>query len=185
MKALSIKIVDLSLENLKDVAEIERAPYSCKYCLYWEFPEEHDRLPFESKTERFNRKLEWLTNVRKSFGGCGKLAYFKNCVVGYSEYAPPKFLPNSKSYPSGPASDDAILIACLYIFKKEARGLGIGQKLLENIIFDLKCRNFKAVETFARKGSPENPSGPIELYIRSGFKIYRDDAEFPLLRLEL
>lgn len=95
------------------------------------------------------------------------------------------FFPSSKNYPSGPPDDDAILIACLYIFRKEARGLGIGQILLENIIFELKNRNFKAVETFARKGYVENPSGPIELYIKNGFRINKDDKEFPLMRLEL
>ncbi len=123
--------------------------------------------------------------MNESFGYCGKLAYLDNKMVGYSEYAPPKYFPNSRFYPSGPPNDDAILIACPYIFNKEARGLGVGQKLLKNIISDLKNRNFKIVETFARKGSVENPSGPIELYTKNGFRIYRDDVEFPLLRLEL
>jgi len=182
---LSIKIVDLSVENLKKVPEVEHIPYSCKYCLYWEFPEEHDKLPFDAKKERFCKKLGWLNAVSKLFGNCGKLAYLDNRMVGYAEYAPSKFLPNSKTYPYGPTGDDAILIACLYIFRKEARGLGVGQILLENIIFELKNRNFKAVETFARKGYVENPSGPIELYIKNGFKIHKDDQKFPLMRLEL
>jgi GNAT superfamily N-acetyltransferase len=182
---LSVKVVDLNVENLEKVPEVEYIPYSCKYCLYWEFPEEHNRIPFNDKKERFCKKLEWLYGVSKSFGNCGKIVYLNDEMVGYSEYAPPNFLPNSKTYPSGPPDSDAILIACLYIFRKDARRLGIGQILLEKIILELKNRNFKAVETFARKGYVENPSGPIRFYIKNGFKIHKDDQEFPLMRLEL
>lgn len=41
------------------------------------------------------------------------------------------------------------------------------------------------METFARKGNAENPSGPVEFYLRHGFTVQRDDPEFPLLRLDL
>jgi hypothetical protein len=41
------------------------------------------------------------------------------------------------------------------------------------------------METFARKGSSDNPSGPVEFYLVEGFRIFRDDKEFPLVRLDL
>lgn len=41
------------------------------------------------------------------------------------------------------------------------------------------------METFVRKGNAENPSGPVEFYLRHGFEILRDDLEFPLLRFSL
>lgn len=180
-----IKIVDLTTENLKEIPEMEYPPYSCKYCLYWEFPKEHNKITFGAKRERLNKKLKWLNDVNKIFGNCGKLVYLNNKVVGYAVYAPPKFLPNSKSYPSGPPDDDAILIACLYVLKKEYRGLGIGQKLLRSILSELRDRHVKVVETFARKSNAENPSGPVDFYIKKGFKIYKDDPEFPLMKLKL
>lgn len=68
---------------------------------------------------------------------------------------------------------------------KEFRGLGLGNQLLQSIIDDLRGRGIKAVETFARKGRAENPSGPVEFYLRNGFRIYKDDPQFPLIRLEL
>ena len=53
------------------------------------------------------------------------------------------------------------------------------------VIADLRDRGFKAVETFARRGFANNPSGPIELYLKKGFKIKDEtDLEFPLIRLE-
>jgi hypothetical protein len=49
----------------------------------------------------------------------------------------------------------------------------------------LRKRGVKAVETFARKNNPNNPSGPVEFYLKNGFRVLRDDPEFPLMRLEL
>jgi hypothetical protein len=47
------------------------------------------------------------------------------------------------------------------------------------------ARGFEAVETFARKNNPNNPSGPVEFYLKNGFRVLRDDPEFPLMKLEL
>ncbi len=57
--------------------------------------------------------------------------------------------------------------------------------MLENLIVELKDRGFKAVETFARKSSENNPSGPLKLYLKYNFKIKKDKDDFPLVRLEL
>lgn len=49
---------------------------------------------------------------------------------------------------------------CLFIPQEEFRKLGLGSQLLHNIIDDLRRKGIKAVETFARKSKPDNPSGP-------------------------
>ncbi|MEM2057748.1 MAG: GNAT family N-acetyltransferase, partial [Thermoproteota archaeon] len=79
----------------------------------------------------------------------------------------------------------AVLISCLFIAEKEYRGRGLGKLLLESIIEDLRKRGFKAVETFARRNNSNNPSGPVEFYLKNGFRVLREDPEFPLMRLEL
>jgi hypothetical protein len=61
----------------------------------------------------------------------------------------------------------------------------LGRQLLQSIISDLRDRRINAVETFARKNKPDKPSGLIEFYLRNGFRIYKGDKEFPLMRLEL
>jgi ribosomal protein S18 acetylase RimI-like enzyme len=82
--------------------------------------------------------------------------------------------------------DGAIFISCLFISEKNFRGKGLGEKLLEEVITDLRNRKLKAVETFARKGSANNPSGPIGLYLKKGFQVKEEvDAEFVLVRLDL
>jgi ribosomal protein S18 acetylase RimI-like enzyme len=179
---MKIKVNNLTEGNLKDAPKWNSHPYSCKYCLYWEYLNEPVK---EEKKERFKKKLDWLRRVRSEFGNSGKLIYVDGKPVGYAQFAPPKFFPNSMNYNAGYPDKDAVIISCLFICNKNFRGLGLGERLLESIIDDLKSRGVKIVETFARKSNSENPSGPLEFYIKSGFKIYKDDPEFPLLRLDL
>ena len=182
---MKIEVVNLTEQNLMDAPEGETHPFSCKYCIWWESPEECIDLAKEKKEDMIKKKLEWLKSTRKIFGNCGKIAYVNGEPAGYAQYAPPHLLPHSKDYKSGPPSDDAVLLSCLFIPKRGVRGLGLGTCVLRNIIDDLRKRGLKSIETFARKGKPNNPSGPVEFYLKNGFRIYRDDVEFPLMRLDL
>ena len=182
---MNIEIANLNVENLKDAPEWPSHPFSCKYCIYWEFPEACIDPVKEKKKDMMRRKLDWVRSVNNEFGNCGKIVYGDGESIGYAQYAPPRHLPNSAGYDSGPPSDDAVLIACLFIPQRQFRGLGIGRQLLHSIIDELRQREKKAIETLARKGNSCNPSGPVELYLRNGFKIHRDDQEFPLMRLDL
>jgi len=71
------------------------------------------------------------------------------------------------------------------LLRRNTGGRGLGSLLLQSIIKDLKARELKALETFARKNNPSNPSGPMKFYLKNGFRVFRDDPEFPLMRLEL
>ncbi|MFQ6089127.1 MAG: GNAT family N-acetyltransferase [Candidatus Methanofastidiosia archaeon] len=181
---MKIEIVNLTERNLKDAPEFATDPFSCKYCVYWEFPEECIDKTKERKEDMLQKKLKWLESTKKKFGNCGKIMYVDSKPCGYAQYALPALLPKSRNYDSHP-TNDAVLISCLFISQKEFRGLGLGSKLLQSIIKDLKKRGMEAVETFARKGKPDNPSGPVEFYLKNGFRIHRNDTEFPLMRLDL
>jgi GNAT superfamily N-acetyltransferase len=183
---VNIEIADITKENLVDAPEWGSHPFSCKYCIYWEYPEECVDPSTDQKQEMFAKKLSWLQAVTKEFGTCGKLLYRGREPIGYTQYAPPSCLPGSANYASGPPSDDAVLISCLFIPQAKFRRLGIGSQLLHSIIDELKEeKKKKTIETFARRGSADNPSGPVEFYLKNGFAIHRDDKEFPLMRLDL
>lgn len=182
---MKVELLDLTEGDLAEAPEWGSHPYSCKYCLYWEHPELLIDPAKEKKEEMFERKLAWLRLVRAEFGPCGKLLYLNRRAVGYAEYAPARFLPNSRNYAAGPVSPDAVLIACLFIPAREHRGRGLGSLLLGSILDELRSRGIKAAEAFPRRGSPGNPSGPVEFYLEHGFHVHRDDEEFPLVRLEL
>jgi len=182
---MSCGIVDLTKETLSDAPEWASHPFSCKYCIYWEFPEECIDPAKEERSDILRRKLGWLQRVNSEWGNCGKIVYLDGQSIGYAQYAPATYLPRSADYDPGPPSDDAVLISCLFIPHKQFRRLGIGSQLLRSIIDELKQRQKKAIETFAGKGSPDSPSGPVEFYLRNGFRIQKEDSEFPLMRLDL
>jgi GNAT superfamily N-acetyltransferase len=175
----------MALLGIKKVTKnnSEDIPNPCKCCLYWQVTDASgENVP---KPEMAQKKREWIANVAKEFGNGAKIAYSDDMPVGFVQFGPARFFPNAREYASGPLSEDAVFIACLYITNKEARGKGVGTAILKDLIDDLKKRGCKAIETFARKSSENNPSGPIEFYLKHGFKVKSEKDDFPLLRLEL
>jgi len=180
---MKVTIRDITEENLGDI------PRPCRGCLYWELPEDFEKLRQQKKPQLAEeKKKEWFTKTLREFGNCGKIVYRDKMPIGYAQYAPVSHLPQARSYKSGRPErieDRTVFISCLYISEEEDRGKGIGMKLLNTVVMALRNRGFKAVETFARRGSANNPSGPIELYLKKDFKIKDEtDPEFPLVRRE-
>jgi len=172
-----LRIETVNEDNFEDV------PSPCKYCLYWQ-----TSGPFGEETlkpEMEQEKREWFNEVNREFGGCIKIAYLNGKPIAFMQYASARFFPRAGVYASGPPSEDAVFLACLYISDKEARRQGHGSAMLKDLTVELKERGFKAVETYARKSSDDNPSGPLALYLRHDFRIERDKNDFPLVRLEL
>ena len=172
-----LKIATIDETSFKDI------PIPCRHCLYWQTDGPFDQKMLTPEMER--KKLEWINNMTREAGSWVKVAYLDDLPVGFLQCAKPKFFPRTLEYASGPPSDDALFLACLYILSKENRGIGIGTALLKDLLTELRNTKARTVETFARKGSAENPSGPLEFYMKHKFKIRNDDDAFPLLRLEL
>ena len=172
-----LKIEKIAKHNFKDI------PNPCKYCLYWQTSGPFDEKMLKPEMER--EKREWFSKVIREFGNCGFIAYFSGVPIGFIQYAPAKFFPRIKEYASGPPSEDAVFLSCLYIANKEARGKGLGTAMLKELLAELGKIKFEVVETFAGKKSENNPSGPLRLYLKHGFKIKKDNNDFPLVRSEL
>jgi len=100
-------------------------------------------------------------------------------------------LPNIREYGARKletANEEMAFISCLYIVHESFRGKGLGKELLNEVVTDLEERSFEAIEAFVRKNSPNNPSGPMQLYLRRGFQVkeqLESDPDFALVRLDL
>jgi len=172
-----LKIEKVDEHNFKGI------PSSCRYCLYWQTSGPFDEKMLKPEIE--HKKQEWFSEVIREFGNCGFIACFSGVPIGFIQYASTEFFPRAEEYASGPPSEDAVFLSCLYIANKGARGKGLGTAMLEELLAELRKRKFKAVETFAGKKSENNPSGPLELYLKHGFKIKNDKGDFPLVRFKL
>ncbi|MGD8506668.1 MAG: GNAT family N-acetyltransferase [Candidatus Bathyarchaeota archaeon] len=180
--------------TIKDVTEssLNDIPETCSCCIYWSFPEELERMKLalsQRKQELRAKKSLWILQTLREFGNCGKILYYDDVPAGYAEYGPSNRFPQIKEYksqPIGKIEDGVVFLSCLYIADKNLRGKGLGEKLLDSVIADLKGQGFKAIETYGRRGSSENPSGPVELYLKKGFHMKSEvNPEFPIVRLSL
>jgi GNAT superfamily N-acetyltransferase len=182
---VDVEIADLSeavLEHLPDWSDHGSAhDAGCRFCLYWEEP---DRTKWpEPLHEREALKRGWVRGMTADFGLCGKLAFVDSKAVGFSQFSRPVQLPNVTSYSCGPPSSDAVFVACLFVVR-EHRGHGVGSALMHAVLADLSGRGVAAVETFASKGSANNPSGPLGFWLKHDFTVVREDDEFALVRQE-
>ena len=184
---MEILIKDIASENLSAI------PEGCRGCIYWECPEDFERARVMEQNEKLQfcveKKREWFLKTLREFGGCGKIVYYNDKSVGYAQYASFTRLPQARNYESkrlGKPEEGVVFLSCLYIPNKSMRGRGVGTQLLEHVIDELRKRGFRAVETFARRGSSNNPSGPIELYLKEGFYVKEElGSEYVLVRLDL
>ncbi|RJS76224.1 GNAT family N-acetyltransferase [Candidatus Bathyarchaeota archaeon] len=181
---MAVKIEDITESNLNDI------PRMCRCCLYWSFPEESEKKDASKHKQALeSKKKEWILQTLKEFGSCGKILYYDNKPVGYAEYGPSSRFPQIEEYqsqPIGKIEAGVVFLSCLTIVDENLRGKGLGWKLLDSVIADMKKRGFKAIETYARRDSSNNPSGPVEFYLKKGFKIKDEtDPEFPIVRLNL
>ncbi|MBS7634831.1 GNAT family N-acetyltransferase [Candidatus Bathyarchaeota archaeon] len=160
-----------------------KVPNPCRRRLYWQTLGESDSsLLMESGEEE---KMRWLKRVLREFGSCVKVACLDDAAIGFMQYAPAVYFPRVREYASGPPNEGAAFIACLYILDGNRRGKGFGTLMLKNLIEELKEKGFMAIETFAKISSENNPSGPLNFYLKNDFKIVNRKDDFPLVRLNL
>ena len=183
---MEIEVKDVTESNLDDV------PETCRSCVYWSSPEEFERTKANRSKHKGNleaRKKQWIAQTGETFGTCGKILYYNKVPVAYAEYGPANRFPQIKAYdsqPIGRIEDGVVFLSCLFIAEESLRGKGLGEKLLDEVVADLRKRGFKALETYARRGSADNPSGPVEFYVKKGFHIGDEtDPQFPIVRLSL
>lgn len=177
---MKVKIEDISEQNVNDI------PFPCRNCIYWEYPELFGKV---DPLQAFGYKRRWFIKALERFGVCGKILYADEVPVAYAQFAPAYMLPQTKNYNCKSiekAESDVIFLSCLFVCKPEYRGKGLGSKLLENIVSDLRFRGFREIETFAKEGSANNPSGPLNFYVKHSFQVKEKlHQSFVLVHLKL
>ena len=174
-----IRIENISGSNYHNIPSGDFG-FDCKSCLFWEM--EWGQSIHEIR-EPEAAKRQWFNMSSSFYGPCGKIVYDGDRVVAWAQYGPAECFPRAGGYHTRPGND-AYLITCLAVAPSHRRR-GVGTLLLSSIIRDLEERGVTAVETFAKRNGSNNPSGPVGLYFRQGFKVKAEDPELPLLRLEI
>jgi GNAT superfamily N-acetyltransferase len=169
---MEMRFVNLRAENFANLIP------SCAWCVYWEFPQAFDGKISPEKGRAM--KADWL----REYGAdapVGGVALSGSEVCGFIQFGPAGLFPRRTEYDSGPVSDDALFITCLSVAPAH-QGKGVARYLLEQAEQEAARQGFAALESFARRGSSNNPSGPLEMFVACGFEILRNGSEFPLVR---
>jgi len=157
---LELEIRDLSTENIDDLVN---------NCV--------SQSSAETLKEGSLKKKVWIERALQAFGSCAKIAYVKGKPVGFVEFYPIQTFPILRHMLK---DRRIILITCVYVRQREFQGRGIGSKLIQEVIKDLKQRripyfdNEKAEEIAigswcSHTGFPENLPRLRRFFLRNGF----------------
>jgi len=98
----------------------------------------------ETLKEGSKRKKVWIEKALKDFGSCAKIGYVKGESIGFVEFYPVQMFPFLRHMVK---DRKIILITCVFVGGKktkgqqrEYQGMGIGSKLIQALIADLKQR---------------------------------------------
>lgn len=185
---MEIEIRDIDEETFEELMP------ECRRCLYWEAPEKFGRdeegKPKVTEDEAIAIKRGWFKKASETMVSCGKILYADGKAVGYAQYAAPRLFEKVTEYSRElfPPSPDGVLISCIYI-QGEYQGKGLGTRLLQAVIEDLRERGCETLETYSRDDSVNNASGPTVMYLENGFKVMQTKkwggGTFSLMKLEL
>ena len=86
-------------------ATLETAPGVCHECVWW-----------QSRNSRSVAKDRWIERAEENWGAWGALYRDDDGkLLGSIQYGPAQLFPRSAELPAGPASDDAVLVTCVYL----------------------------------------------------------------------
>lgn len=169
----------LTMDRIAELTDL------CAGCRFWEsdraLMSQHCAAVSDEDAQR-----AWYHTVREEWGDPGRIVYQDRAALGFVKYAPVRFMPRSRVLGPGPASDDAVLLACLHI-RPEARDIGLGTLLLQAALSDLRSRGERIVEAYGSvpPSTAESPFVTANFLLRHGFTVVKPHPDLPLLRLEL
>jgi len=128
---LEVEIRDLNYENIDDLVNICTSQSGISHA--------------KTLKEGSLRKKMWIEKALKVFGPCAKIAYVENKPIGFIEFYPVQMFPILRHMLK---DKKVILITCVFVgggkrtkgLQREYQGKGIGSKLIQSLIKDLKHR---------------------------------------------
>lgn len=136
------------------------------------------------------RKLQLLTRGETVAGSYAKVLERDDVAAAYCQFGPLTAYPRAQQtrdlYPRLPAAPLPAVITCIAT-TREARGEGLGLRLVLAVCEDLAARGFAAVEAYPEVGArPDATSAATPAFwLAADFALAVDDERFPVMRREL
>ncbi|MFM2105392.1 MAG: hypothetical protein RL338_424 [Chloroflexota bacterium] len=136
------------------------------------------------------RKLQLLTRGLGVAGSYAKVLLLDGVPAAYAQFGPLSAYPRASRlrelYPQLPDAPLPAVITCVAT-TADARGRGLGRRLVSEVCDDLAGRGFAAVEAFpeADAGADATSAASPAFWIEAGFSLAVADDRYPVLRREL
>jgi ribosomal protein S18 acetylase RimI-like enzyme len=136
------------------------------------------------------RKLQLLARGLGVAGSYAKVLERDGAPAAYCQFGPLTAYPRAQQtrdlYPRLPTAPLPAVITCIST-TAEARGEGLGLRLVTAVCEDLAARGFAAVESYPEVGTrPDATSAATPAFWQAaGFTLAIDDERFPVMRREL
>jgi ribosomal protein S18 acetylase RimI-like enzyme len=169
---------DAVLRYFDLVAYADNPSWSNCYCMARLVPGSGSRPRDENRASR----SELIRSARAN----GLVAYRVGRVVGWCHAAPKRDLLN---VPSGAADDGTGAVVC-FVVAPDSRRQGIATALLDAAVEHLRERGMRLVEAYpliSEAGATPQALyvGPKAMYLRAGFEVVREIANFTLVQRTL
>jgi GNAT superfamily N-acetyltransferase len=185
IRQLTPSLLDDWLGFFDHDAFADNPEWSGCYCCFYHA--DHDQTDWDSRTAEENRAA--------SIGliGAGRLrgylAYIGGRPVGWCQAAPRLGIPNIANDTALAASDsDEVGSIVCFIVAPAFRKQGVATRLLDAACAGLREGGLCTAEAYPRRaatGDAGNCHGPLSLYLRAGFKPYRELDSLMIVRREL
>jgi len=196
--------LNFTIKNLSP-GQLDSIKLKCLGCNYWCASRRTDIL--DDISRNFNmwgmiksKFFEFRNSVsRKNFiysfivsGGIVKAAFSGKKCIGILMAGKYYLFPRLKYFNIFPPDNESIFLGCLYV-EPEYRNLGVGKKLMISFEKDLIQNKIKSIESVGKRLNDDmeleeyvnSPIIPVKYLVKNGFYIKKNDALFPLLRLDL
>ncbi|MGD0274019.1 MAG: hypothetical protein ABSB96_09865 [Gaiellaceae bacterium] len=154
----------------------------------------HDCVWWQARGRRTVSKERWIGQAEEKWGAWGTVYYDDDGrPLGLMQHGPASFFPRTHELPAGPASEDAVLVACAYLV--DPASPWVIQSLFLAAIGEARLRRARALEAFAfryleNEGFEERlllhrAIFPHDLLADLGFVTVRNAGRVQLARLDL
>ena len=163
----------------------DNADWAGCYCGW--FHADHDAGDFDLRTAEENR----ATSIELIRAGAlrGYLAYVDGHPGGWCQAAPRVYIPNiAKDEDLAVADAEEVGSIVCFNVAHAFRRQGVAAKLLEAACAGFREEGLRTAEAYPRPaatGDAANYHGPLALYLRAGFRPYRELEDVVIVRREL
>ncbi|MHB1389712.1 MAG: hypothetical protein ACYCXF_00530 [Thermoleophilia bacterium] len=166
--------------QLQDLDKYSAAllPERCRGCGWWQGYDSG----WPGETEAF----AWADAAADAFGPWGKLALGDDQVLGMVQYGPAALFSRTRQLPSGPVSEDAVLLTCSAVATNALET--VRKSLVTAVLAELHHKGIGTVEAFCaedKKNTSACQFFPQEFLQDCGFCLVRNHKGLKLMRLEL